>query len=450
MSSQPQPLMVPQQSPLEEGTQRPAEAHRDKIIVFGTLSTLVCLGGFFLWAFFVPLTEGVLAIGTVVLDSNRKAIQHLEGGIVKQIHVRNGDSVAAGEVLVELEPTQIEAELNLLQTRRDGLQVLINRLHAERLEQKEISFDSSITERLESNHVQELINSQTDLFNARNEQYEGQHQILLQRVEQLREQRNGIESQIASTADEEALLQDDLRTLEELRKDQLADQSQLNNKNRELSQLQGRIGSLKAELARINVEIGETQEQIIQVKRSRSQEVSDELSEAQEQLYTIDEQISAKADVFKRTQIVAPQNGTVMNLSIHTVGGVVRAASPILEIIPDNDRLVLDGRITANDIDNVRQGQKTRVRFSAFRMRTTPTLDGTVERVSADVNIDEVTGQPYYSVRVLVAAFELAKMDEVVLPGMPVEMLIRGGEKTAIEYLLDPILSTLDRALIEE
>ncbi len=444
---QPQSFMSGAQ---QDAAKRPAEAHRDKIIVFGTIATIVCLGGFFLWAFLVPLTEGILAVGTVVLDSNRKAIQHLEGGIVKKIHVRNGDSVKSGEILLELEPTQIEAELNLLQTRRDGLQVLVDRLHAERLEQVEITLNKSITERLNSDHVQELIKNQTDLFNARNAQYKGQHHILLQRVEQLREQRNGIDSQIASTADERELLQDDLKTLKELRKEQLTDQSQLNDKSRELFQLLGRIGSLNAELARINVEIGETQEQVIQVRRSRSQEVSDELSEAQEQLYTIDEQISAKADIFKRMQILAPQDGTVMNLGIHTVGGVVRAASPILEIIPDNDKLVVDGRIMANDIDNVFQGQQTRVRFSAFRMRTTPTLDGIVENVSADVNMDEVTGQPYYTVRVSVTSEELAKMDEIVLPGMPVEILISSGEKTAIEYLLEPILSTLDRALIEE
>ena len=431
---------------------RPKAPQRDKIIVFGVLMTLVCLGGFALWAGFVPLTEGVFATGTVVVDSNRKAIQHLEGGIVKKIKISNGSVVKAGDVLIELDETQIQAEINLLQTRQDSLQTLISRLQAERLGREQIVYPEDISARARDNaELRELVAVQDNLFVARNEQYEGQVQILRQRIGQLKEQIIGLESQMQSAKSEEKLLKDDLRTLQDLRAQQLTEQTAVNDKQRELAQLRGRIGGILSEIARNKIAIGEAEEQIIQVGRSQNQEVSDGLSEAQERLYGVEEQLTAKIDVLNRTKIIAPQNGIVMNLGIHTVGGVVQAARPIMEIIPQGDRLVIEARINATDVDNVYKGQTTRVRFSAFRMRTTPTLEATVDNVSADANIDENTQIPYYQVKVSVSAQEMEKMgEEQVLPGMPVEVLITGGDKTAFEYLLDPILFVFNRALIEE
>ena len=425
--------------------------NRDVVMRRGIIVIVIALGGFLAWATLAPLTEGVVAMGTVVVDTEHKTIQHLEGGIVKNLYVREGSEVKAGDVLIELSETQNRAQLELLESRYYGRLAEIDRLNAERLLQDEIAFSDELLMLRDEPVIAKILTEQQNLFKVRRRQYHGQIEILRHRIGQLDEQVRGQDASRQALLREQALIEQDLASLVALKEQQLVDEGVLIGRQREYEQNVGRLGSIVADIASTRVKIGETRQEILQIENGWVTEVSDQIAAAQQQWFETRERINAVSDVLDRTTIVAPQDGKVIGLSVHTLGGVIPPGSPIMNIVPSEDRLMVEGQVRPLDVDNVYPGQTARLRFSAFSWRTTPQVEGKVERVSADAFSDEEAGTAYYIARIVVPEDEMAKLGDVTIgPGMPVDIMFTGGERTAMEYLTDPLTDILDKALVEE
>lgn len=422
----------------------------DKVARFGVWAVLIGFGGFMLWAMFAPLSEGVVAMGSVMVEGNRKTIQHLEGGIVSAIHVKEGAKVNAGDVLVELDNTQSNAQHELLQVRHDNHLAVLGRLSAERVGAGKVTYDDDLTSRLGDARVAQLLDIQNDLFVARQEQLAGQVSILEQRVVQIKEQIQGLREEQMAKDEEIGYIRDELSRLEELDKENLVGLPRLLAQKKSLSQAVGAAGKLRADMGAAKVEQGKAELEIIQLLKDRQQEIAEMILENQEQFYEVQEQLIAMADVLARTVVTAPQAGKVMGLNVWTIGGVVPPGAPLLEIVPDERRLIVEARLKVTDVDNVQVGMPARVRLSGLKQRTTPELAGTVEYVSADAMIDEATQESYFVARVAVTEAEFARItDDEIVPGMPVEILIEAGSRTALEYFMDPIMDVLRRSLNE-
>ena len=424
---------------------------RDGVTRKGIAVLVVALGGFIAWASLVPLTEGVVASGSVVVDTAHKTIQHLEGGIVEELYVREGSVVKAGDILIKLSETQTRAELDLLESRYYGRRAEIDRLNAERVLSEEIEFSEELLARRDEPQIADTLAIQQDLFEVRRRQYQGQIEILRHRIEQLEEKIRGLGASHKALVREQALIEQDLSSLQALYDRKLIDESSLIARRREYEQSLGDIGRITAEVAAARVAVGEARQEIIQLEHNLRTEVSNRLTDAQQEWFETRERLAAVRDVLRRTSIVAPQEGKVIGLTAHTVGGVVSPASPILNIVPSEEQMMVEGQIRPNDVDNVYPGQEARLRFSAFKQRTTPEVSGQVERVSPDAFLNEETRETYYVVRIRVPEEELAKLGEVTIgPGMPVEIMFTGGQRTAMQYLSDPLVNILEKALVEE
>ena len=425
--------------------------NRDVVMRRGIIVIVIALGGFLAWATLAPLTEGVVAMGTVVVDTEHKTIQHLEGGIIENLYVREGSEVKAGDVLVELSETQNRAQLELLESRYYGRLAEINRLNAERLLKEEISFSDDLVALRDDPVIADILSVQENLFQVRRRQYYGQIEVLRHRITQLEEQVRGLEASRGALLREQTLIEQDLESLITLRDQQLIDEGVLINRQREYEQTIGRLGSLVADIAATRVKVGETRQEILQIEHGWGREVSDQINAAQQQWFETRERIASVSDVLQRTTIVAPQDGKVIGLSVHTLGGVIPPGSPIMNIVPTEDRLMVEGQVRPLDIDNVYPGQTARLRFSAFSWRTTPQVEGMVERVSPDAFRDEEAGNAYYIARIVVPEEEMAKLGDITIgPGMPVDIMFTGGERTAWSYLSDPLSDIMDKALVEE
>ena len=425
--------------------------NRDVVMRRGIIVIVIALGGFLAWATLAPLTEGVVAMGTVVVDTEHKTIQHLEGGIVENLYVREGSEVKAGDVLVELSETQNRAQLELLESRYYGRLAEIDRLNAERLLQEEIDFSDELLALRDGPVIAKILTEQENLFEVRRRQYHGQIEILRHRISQLEEQVRGQDASREALLREQDLIEQDLESLVALKEQQLVDEGVLIGRQREYEQNVGRLGSIVADIASTRVKIGETRQEILQIENGWVTEVSDQIAAAQQQWFETRERINAVSDVLERTTIVAPQDGKVIGLSVHTLGGVIPPGSAIMNIVPTEDRLMVEGQVRPLDVDNVYPGQTARLRFSAFSWRTTPQVEGTVDRVSPDAFRDEEVGSAYYIARIVVPEEEMAKLGDVTIgPGMPVDIMFTGGERTAWSYLSDPLTDIMDKALVEE
>ena len=424
---------------------------RDGAARKGTAVLVLALGGFAAWASLAPLTEGVVARGSVVVDTANKTVQHLEGGIVEALYVREGSEVEAGDVLIELSDTQARAELDLLESRYYGTWAEIDRLNAERASSGEIEFSRELLARRAEPRIADMLAIQQDLFEVRRHRYRGQTEILRRRIEQLEEKGRGLEANRTALVRERALVEQDLASLQALYERKLIDGSSLIARRREYEQILGGIGRLGAEIAAARVAAGEARQEIVLLEHKFRTEVSNRLMEAQQEWFETRERLAAVRDVLHRTRIVAPQGGKVIGLTAHTVGGVVPPASPVLNIVPSGEELMVEGRIRPNDVDNVRPGQEARLRFSAFKQRTTPEVLGRMERVSPDAFFNQETQETYYIVRIRVPEEELAKLGEArIVPGMAVDVMFTGGRRTAMQYLADPLANILEKAMVEE
>ena len=422
-----------------------------RAIVAGFVLIAACFGGFGTWAAVAPLASAVVAQGIVAVDSNRKKVQHLEGGVVAELAVRDGERVEAGQVLLRLDETRARAAYGMLRGATDADRAIEARLVAERDGLSMVAYPDELLARADESDVADTLRGQSLLFDARRSAREGQVAILAQRIVQLEEQIEGLAAQKAAKDRQVALIHEELGGLEKLFKQGHARKDRVLALQREAAELDGERGELRASIARLRTSIGETRLEVLQIDRGFREEVVGALRDVQTQLVDLAERLAAARHVVDHVEIRAPADGIVVGLDVHTVGGVVRAGETLLEIVPQDDRLIVEARLRPADIENLAVGHQAMVLFSAFSQRTLPTIVGAVSYVSADSRADPRTGEPYFVARIEIEPGELAKLGERrIQPGMPAEVMIRTGERTALQYLTQPFLDSINRAWREE
>jgi epimerase transport system membrane fusion protein len=416
----------------------------------GVLVLLITVVGFGLWAFLAPIDGAAMAPGYVIVKSHKKTVQHLEGGIVSQLLVKDGDVVKEGDMLLVLDGTEDKALLEVARGQFIALAAEVARLEAERDGKQAINFPESLND-LDDVRVNEAKRGEQQVFSARKQAHEGEMSVLKQRVGQLQSKIEGLRGQRNSKQQLVTSFGEEAVDLRELLNEGFADKQRLREIERSHALNTGEVSALASDIAASEIQIGETKLQILQLEKKFQEEVASKLSEAQSKLYDVSQRMLASRDKVNRIEIKAPTDGRVMGMSMYTVGGVVMAGRPILEIVPQQEELVVDAQVSPLDIDRVQVGLLAEVRFSAFKQAVTPYLEGKVINLSADRMVEEKTGTPYYQAQVELTEASLKKMQHLQLvPGMPVEVLIKTGERTVFQYLTKPISNAFARAFIED
>lgn len=429
----------------------PAMATLRRHVRWGGGIVLLLFAGCVLWLVFAQLSGAVVATGKLVVESNVKDVQHSEGGIVGQINVRNGDRVAAGDLLVRLDDTMARASLGIVETQLSALIARRMRLTGERDNLSSLTVPAVFADRTSEPKISELIAAETSLFAARKDSLNGEKEQLRQKLSQLSETVVGLTAQKSANEEERRHIVDELSGLESLFAKQLVPITRVAALRRERASLDGRHGELTAQIAATRMQISETEMQILQIDRDRQTEVLGELTDIDQQIAELMQREIALRDQLRRIDIRAPYDGTVYQLAVHTVGGVIGPGDRVMGIVPDQDELVIEAQVKPRDIEQVIVGQSATLRFTAFNQRTTPELTGQVSFVSADLDRDELTGETYYNVRVRIEAGEVAKLGgRELVPGMPVETFLATGERTALSYLFKPLSDQFARAFRED
>ncbi|MCI0431962.1 MAG: HlyD family type I secretion periplasmic adaptor subunit [Rhodospirillales bacterium] len=406
------------------------------------------LGG---WSAVAVLDSAALAPGVVAVESSRKTIKHLEGGIVGDILVAEGTQVTAGQVLIRLDQTRARAELEQLRAARHAAEALAARLTAERDGLESILWPEWSQESLADPRLPALRASQLRVFEARLRAQQGQTAILRQKIAQSTEEIAGLEGEIKSQKRQLGLIEEEIVDLTRLLEKGLVDKPRVLALKRRQAEIDGERRRNAAAIARARQVIAEAEIRISELETERINEAADELQEVERELFQLEQQIAAAEDVLSRTEIRAPLSGRVVELKVHTLGGVIGAGEPLMEIVPEAERLVVEVQIDPSDIDVVAAGQATELRFSAFHQRDLRPLEGRLVSVSADRLVEEETGRAYYLGRVELAENPASLPEDVaIVPGMQAEAVIMTGEGTVLDYLLRPIERTFERAMRED
>lgn len=420
-------------------------------IIAGLAVVLLFLGSFVTWASLAPLAEAVVASGTIKVDSSRKQIQHLEGGIVKEILVRDGGKVRQGDVLLRLDETRAAASVAILRDGYDAAVAQEARLLAERDQADAVVFPESLASRAGDEKIASIMKSQSTLWDARRSALQGEVQILEKQVRQLRDDIAGYDEQIAAKNRELSFVRDELGSMRKLLEKGLTGKQRLLELEREAAKLEGERSELKSRISSAETEISRKELEIFQVGKSFRQGVVDELKQVQSEILDLRERLNAAEHVFGQTEVRAPVDGVVVGSGVHTIGGVVSPGATLLELVPANDKLIVEARIDPQDIDKVRAHLPAGIKLTAFNQRTTPELAGEVRYVSADVLQDPQSGVFYYVARIEVPEVEVARLgDKQLQPGMTAEVFVRTGERTMADYLLQPLRDSFRRAWLEE
>jgi HlyD family secretion protein/epimerase transport system membrane fusion protein len=412
-------------------------------IWFGLALIAVFVVGLGAWALIVPLAGGSVSQGVISPDGSTRTVQHLEGGIIRRLHVRDGDIVSRGQPLLVLESVQPQAEFDLLHKQQSKLQIMQIRLQAEIDEKEVLVFPPEYAG--ENPETAAAMFDQRRLFQARNAVHQARKRILGQRVSQLKEQINGYQAQITSTDRQLELIAEELEGKKELRKKGHLSKPELLRLLRMEAEINGRRGQFRASIAQAEQQIGEAEMQLIAHEAERRDQLTSQLDHVRTELSSLTEKLLASEDVLNRTVVTAPVNGTVVNLQFKTERGVIPPGAPILDIVPADETLVIDARVSPADIDVVHAGLGAKVQLSSFSSRSFPRISGIVRSVSADRLVDEVTNEPYYRASIEVNAEELEQIGSKIelVPGMPADVLIVTEERTMAQYLFQPFLDAI-------
>lgn len=417
--------------------------------IIGFFIVAIVFGGFGGWAALAPLDSAALAPGFVTVKGSRKTVQHLEGGIVKDILVRDGDLVQEGQPVITLDNAQAEAELQILQGQMFTNKALEARLIAERDGAEKVNYPSEL--KVEDERATNAIATENQQFKVRNQAIEAEAEVLEQRLGQLKAQIRGLRALIKS---KESLLRSFGSEIEDnkaLLAEGFIDNRRLRDMERSRETLIGEVAEHKSSIASTQIRIGETELQILQLYKNFQAEVVNQLAEVQSKVFDLKERVTATSDRVERTEINSPATGMVLGLKIHTVGGVIAPGTPLMDIVPQSSELIIEARVSPNDIDRVKEGLLADIRFSSFKSGITPVMEGEVITLSADALIDEQSGIPYFLARVALTEKGYEDLAELqLLPGMPAEVLINTGARTLLEYLVQPATDAVARSLIED
>jgi HlyD family type I secretion membrane fusion protein len=438
--------MEPSPAPAEE--RRPLripEARRIAVAGAGVLAAAFVVFG--AWATLAPLSGAVIAPGFVKIDDSRKTVAHLEGGIVKEIRVRDGSRVARGDVLIVMQDATVSASVDLLNGQLAAEAAKAARLRAERDGGASVKFPPELVALKGDPRVAEILQGELHLFRVRRQALDDQVRGVQGQIEEARREAAGFEEGIRAAEKAIALLTEEVTANENLAKANYISKTRLLALQRDLAQTEARKAEFVGDLAQARQKISEQELRIVNLRTNRIQQAADELEQSRQRLLDLQERIRPSRDAQQRQNVVAPVSGDVVNLRVHTTGGVIAPREPILEIVPNERSLVIEARVAPDDIDEVRTEHSADIRLTPYHQRSTRLLEGKVIYVSADRLVDETTRAPYYGVHVRVDAESLKAESHVNLyPGMPAEVFIRTRERTTLDYLLEPVTNSLRRA----
>ena len=402
------------------------------------------------WVVLAPLSGAIIAPAFVKVDMNRKVVQHQEGGIVKQVLVRDGERVQQGQTLVVIDDVKLDATLDLLRTQHDGERAKAARLEAERAMLPEVKFPADMVERAREPKVVELIQRESALFRARREALDSQIAVLRKQIRQTEDEAKALDGQIAAEARALKSQKEELALNEKLFKQNYVQKTRLMTLERAVAEYEARWEEHRAELAKTRQRSSELELRVLAQRNAYVQSATDELKEISTRLFDLEERLRPSKDAADRQRIAAPIAGVVVGQRVFAAGAVVGPREVLMEIVPEDKTLVVEARIRPEDINHVHKGSDAEVRLTAYKQRTTPLVAGNVNYVSADRMLDTQTGAPYYVVHVDVPARALEEAGNLRMQaGMPAEVYIRTDSRSAFDYLFAPVTVYLRRGMRE-
>lgn len=417
-----------------------------KIIGFGLGVVFLLFAIFGGWMAFAPLAESSVAVGKVSADMDKKTLQHLEGGVIESIYVKDGDEVKKGDILLKLKEINIKSQLDIFKTQYDDASAVYSRLVAQRDNLSKVIYPPELKN-------ESIIKEQNSIFFETKKSIEDEKIISQNRVVQLENQINGLKSLMKAKKSRLKSISEEILEWEKLFKEQLVDKLKIRDLSREKNMIEGDISQTDSEIAKLNEAINEARNQQLLREKEFTKETLNELVKAKSMLFDLKSKIASVDDTLDRTSIVAPIDGTVVGLNLHTVGGVVAPGRDILQIIPQKSKLVVVAQLQTADIDKVKVGLMADIRFSAFNTRETHVVEGKVVHVSADSFMDEKSGLPYYEAKIEVTKDgekQIAEYGFDLVSGMPAEVMIKVSERTVLSYLVKPLTDMISRGFNEE
>ena len=417
-----------------------------KIITFGLATLFIVFILFGGWMAYAPLATSAVAVGKVSADLNKKTIQHLEGGQVESIYVKDGDRVKEGDTLLKLSDIQVKAQLDILKAQHQEAMALLARLEAQRESAKAISFPEALVDA-------KAKSDQKNIFESVQKRFQEEEALTQNRVIQAQNQIKGLESLIESKKNRVASNAEEVREWEDLLKQKLVDKQRIRELQRENNLLEGEIASSTSEIEKLKEQIREFQTQQQLREKEFMNETLERFVETKTALSDLESKIKASEDVLSRTSITAPIGGVVVGMSMHTIGGVVAPGKPILDIVSQDSGLYVVAQVQVTDIDKVHPGLLADVRFSAFNLTNTHVIEGKVIHVSADSFLDEASKNQYYEAKIEVTPKGLEDLKTygfTLVSGMPAEVMIKTGERTTLSYFLKPLTDMFSRGFNEE
>lgn len=421
--------------------------------IVGILVLLFSFGGFGAWAFKAPLAAAVISQGTFVATGNNQIVQHLEGGIIKEILVSEGEYVERGQPLIQLDETAAQAKVRELYLRRVRLELVTHRLLAEYEGKETFDVPLFLQNASSDREVQTILRNQKLSFDSSKIKIAKDVSLLESNILALKSRKEGYGAQLAALEAQIKLLEEDIASSLQLHEKGLSKKSQINALYRAKADGTGQIGQLHAEVAEAEALLVKHEQQISQVYIAHQKAALDELQVAENELDTVRESYRRAVEVFNRSSILSPVSGTLVQINYNTPGGVIESGKPIAEILPSGAPLIIEAKLSRTDIDSVQIGQQVTVRLVGLNQRTTPVLQGTVFYVSADALTDEtdILPQEVYVARVRLPAQEFARVQDFSpTPGMPAEVMIQSEERTFFEYLSKPVVDSMSRAFREQ
>jgi HlyD family secretion protein len=441
----PGPSSVPTPSQVREPPSMNGTVAAGLFAVFGLL------GGALLWACVAHLDSAAVASGTIIVDSHRKTVQHLEGGILRELLVKEGDQVKAGQVIARLDTTQAEAAMNQAEKQLWAVQGRIHRLRTEQEGRRQIVWPEALSKLRGDLAVDDALRTQEKLFEARWQSYDAAVEVLRRKIDQFKAEITAANAMIVSTRARLRYTEEEMKGVASLLEKGFERRPRLLELQRVVAELQGRLADLGGTVAKSNQAIASAEFEIAGVQKNRQAEIGKELQETQATESDVVERLRATTDVRQRKDVLAPLDGAVVDMKVFTSGGVIAPGAPIMDIVPKNDDLIVEAKISPVDIDVVVVGLTAQVQLSAYKARRVPTIPGEVIYVSADKLTDPKTGEPFFTARVKLDKAQLDELPYVKLsPGMPAEVYIITGERLAIDYLISPLRDSFRRSFRED
>lgn len=421
-------------------------------VILGSVALVILVGGVGVWSAFANISGAVVAMGQLKVESNRQVVQHPDGGVVKEILVKEGDVVEAGDVMLRLDDKLMVGELAIAEGQLYEIMARRGRLMAERDKLPAPVFSDELLEAARKNpEIASLLEGQKRLYSARETSMKGQKEQLRERQSQIREEIAGANSQGVALESQLELVGKELKDLRGLLAKGLAQASRVLALERENARLLGQVGEIKANIARLKGQISEIEIQLIGLDSTQREEAITELRDFEYRENELREQRNSLLETLSRLDVRAPRPGRVLGMTIYALRSVVRPAEPILYIVPSDEELVVEARIETINIDQIYPGQEARLRFSAFSARTTPEVAGKVIKVSPDTFTDEATGLSYYSAELKFDIEGMKAFDKLdLVAGMPVETYIQTGDRTPFSYFTKPLADYFNKAMRDD